>query len=75
MRELLSRYAGIFTPEDVRQMQEEMDRGSYPGESSEDRTQRALRILASARRNGLRTDPLETRKRGDLLRRASEGRP
>lgn len=53
MRRYLEAYPGVFTPELVKLMQEEMDRGAIPGESDEDRARRAegiiLRYQTSAR--------------------------
>jgi len=45
MLRYLEAYAGVFTPEQVKQMQEEMDRDSVPGESEEDRARRAEKII------------------------------
>jgi len=45
MKTYLEAYAGVFTPEQVQQMQEEMDRGETSGESTEERAQRAEKII------------------------------
>jgi len=45
MKRYLEAYAGVFTPEQVKQMQEEMDRGETPGESAEARARRAEKII------------------------------
>lgn len=45
MLRYLEAYAGVFTPEQVKSMQEEMDRGAVPGESEQARAKRAFRIL------------------------------
>ncbi|HWK12783.1 MAG TPA: hypothetical protein VNS02_00175 [Rhizobiaceae bacterium] len=41
---------GVFTPEQVRQMQEEMDQLAITGETESERTERALKIIARHRR-------------------------
>jgi len=45
MKTYLEAYAGVFTPEQVKLMQEEMDRGAIPGETAEARARRAEKII------------------------------
>jgi len=48
VRKYLKAYQGIFTPEQVRQMQDEMDRSAIPGETEEAVEERALKIIFRA---------------------------
>jgi len=50
MRKYLEANPGVFTPEQVRRMQEEMDRLNVSGETDSERTERALRIIERHRR-------------------------
>ena len=48
MEHFLKNAAGIFTPEQVRMMQEEMDKTTPPAETEEQRRMRALSIIRNA---------------------------
>jgi len=53
MRKYLEANPGVFTPDQVRQMQQEMDRYEISGESDSERTERALRIIERHRNSTL----------------------
>jgi len=53
MREYLEANPGVFTPEQVRQMQQEMDRLAVSGETENERMERALKIIERHRRSAV----------------------
>lgn len=53
MRKYLEANPGVFTPEQVRQMQQEMDRLKVAGETESERTERALKIIARHRNSAV----------------------